>query len=46
MSKRILITLLAAFVMCSAQAEPLRIGYSDWPGWVGWEIAVENRWFE
>ena len=45
MSKRILITLLAAFVMCSAQAEPLRIGYSDWPGWVSWEIAVENGWF-
>jgi|TARA_B110000977_G_scaffold200447_1_gene290994 NitT/TauT family transport system substrate-binding protein len=32
--------------MINAQAEPLRIGYSDWPGWVAWEIAVENEWFE
>lgn len=30
----------------SAYGEPLRIGYSDWPGWVSWEIAIENGWFE
>lgn len=29
----------------SAQAEPLKIGYSDWPGWVAWEVAIEKKWF-
>jgi len=27
-------------------AEPLQIGYSDWPGWVAWEIAIQKGWFE
>ena len=26
--------------------EPLKIAYSDWPGWVAWEIAVKKGWFE
>ncbi len=30
----------------SALAEPLKIGYSDWPGWVAWEVAVEKQWFK
>ena len=25
---------------------PLKIGYSDWPGWVAWEIAIEKDMFE
>jgi NitT/TauT family transport system substrate-binding protein len=29
----------------SVQAEPLKIGYSDWPGWVAWEVAIEKKWF-
>lgn len=28
------------------KAEPLKIGYSDWPGWVAWEIGIEKGWFE
>lgn len=32
--------------VASAVAEPLKIGYSDWPGWVAWEIALEKDWFE
>ena len=28
-----------------ASAEPLTIGYSDWPGWVAWEVAIEKDWF-
>ena len=27
-------------------AQPLTIGYSDWPGWVAWEVAIEKGWFE
>jgi NitT/TauT family transport system substrate-binding protein len=30
---------------CGAAREPLRIGYSDWPGWVAWEVAVQKGWF-
>lgn len=26
-------------------AEPLTIAYSDWPGWVAWEIAIQKKWF-
>jgi NitT/TauT family transport system substrate-binding protein len=25
---------------------PLVIGYSDWPGWVAWEVAIQKGWFE
>jgi NitT/TauT family transport system substrate-binding protein len=37
-----------AMLVMSAQAlaEPLRIGYSDWPGWVAWEVAIEKDWFK
>lgn len=38
----------AAMLGMSAQAlaEPLKIGYSDWPGWVAWEVALEKQWFK
>jgi NitT/TauT family transport system substrate-binding protein len=26
--------------------EPLKIAYSDWPGWVAWEIGIQKKWFE
>ena len=26
-------------------AEPLKIGYSDWPGWVAWQVAIDKDWF-
>ena len=29
-----------------ANAEPLKIAYSDWPGWVAWEIGVQKGWFK
>ncbi|MBE7941917.1 MULTISPECIES: ABC transporter substrate-binding protein [Ramlibacter] len=30
----------------SLAAEPLKIGYSDWPGWVAWQVAIEKNWFK
>ena len=46
--KRLFAGLAAGLMMSSmAQAaEPLKIGYSDWPGWVAWEIAIEKEWFK
>jgi len=41
------VTLAAAMVSLAAQAaDPLKIGYSDWPGWVAWEVAIEKQWFK
>jgi NitT/TauT family transport system substrate-binding protein len=30
----------------AARREPLKLAYSDWPGWVAWDIAVEKGFFE
>ena len=30
----------------SPKAEALKIAYSDWPGWVAWDIAVEKGYFK
>jgi NitT/TauT family transport system substrate-binding protein len=30
----------------SLLAAPLKIAYSDWPGWVAWEIGVQKGWFK
>lgn len=37
--------LLTTLGVMGAQAEPLRIAYSDWPGWVAWEVAIRKGWF-
>ena len=46
--KRVISGLMMALaISTSAKAsEPLKIGYSDWPGWVAWEIAIEKQWFK
>jgi NitT/TauT family transport system substrate-binding protein len=43
----LVITLLggALAVPARAAAAPLRLGYSDWPGWVAWQIAIDKGWF-
>lgn len=47
MKRKTLMGLLAAAITgLSAQAEPLKIGYSDWPGWVAWEVAIQKGWFK
>lgn len=30
----------------SAAGSVLRIAYSDWPGWVAWDIAIQKGWFK
>lgn len=37
---------LLGLATLNASAEPLKIGYSDWPGWVAWEVAIEKGYFE
>jgi NitT/TauT family transport system substrate-binding protein len=46
--RKLLATALAGMVFSSVAlaAEPLKIGYSDWPGWVLWEVAIEKGWFK
>jgi len=39
----LLLSILTAPVLA---AGPLKIGYSDWPGWVAWQVAVEKGWFK
>jgi NitT/TauT family transport system substrate-binding protein len=29
-----------------AGAETLKVGYSDWPGWVAWQVALDKGWFK
>ena len=49
-SIRPLFSLLTGFWLCTltalASAAPLKIGYSDWPGWVAWEGGIEKGWFK
>jgi NitT/TauT family transport system substrate-binding protein len=42
----ILATLVGLSSFASAAAKPLKIGYSDWPGWVAWEIGIKKGWFK
>ena len=45
--KRIVATVVGLMMIASAHAaSPLKIGYSDWPGWVAWEIAIEKGMFK
>lgn len=37
---------LSAMSWQANAAEPLKIGYSDWPGWVAWEIPIQKGWFK
>ena len=36
----------AMFGAGAAAAEPLKVGYSDWPGWVAWQVAIDKGWFK
>lgn len=36
----------AVALIAVVQAQPLKIAYSDWPGWVAWEIGIKKGWFK
>jgi len=41
--------LLASLAVCAAtvlQAAPLKVAYSDWPGWTAFAIAEQKGWFK
>jgi NitT/TauT family transport system substrate-binding protein len=39
-----LVLMVAQLVGVAQAASPLRLGYSDWPGWVAWQIAIDKGW--
>jgi NitT/TauT family transport system substrate-binding protein len=44
--KSLLSTALAFILAATLQAEPLKIGYSDWPGFTILEVAKQKGWFK
>jgi NitT/TauT family transport system substrate-binding protein len=46
LSKLALPLVALSFSLSAHAAEPLKIGYSDWPGWVAWQVAIEKNWFK
>src|SRR6266850_4269646 len=40
------IVLSLAITAAHAAAAPLKIGYSDWPGWVAWQVAIDRGWLK
>lgn len=36
----------ATFVSASVSAATLKVGYSDWPGWVAWQVAIDKGWLK
>lgn len=42
----LLLLIAASWGQSVRAAEPLKIAYSDWPGWVAWEIAIQKKWFD
>src|SRR6187551_2343145 len=46
-TRSLFLTLVAALLVAlSAKAAPIKIGYSDWPGWVAWQLAKEKDLFK
>jgi NitT/TauT family transport system substrate-binding protein len=46
LSKAVLPIVAIGFTLSAHAAEPLKIGYSDWPGWVAWQVAIDKNWFK
>jgi NitT/TauT family transport system substrate-binding protein len=43
---KLLAGIVASFVTITLHAEPLKIGYSDWPGFTILEVAKQKGWFK
>ena len=37
---------IALMLSSIGHTAPLKVGYSDWPGWVAWQVAIEKGWFK
>ena len=37
---------LAAGIAHAAAPTPLKVGYSDWPGFVAWQVAIDKGWIK
>jgi len=46
LTKKLLLPVALAAGVVGAQAAPLKIGYSDWPGFVAWQVAIDKGWFK
>ncbi len=40
------LSILAAAHAQPASAAGLTVGYSDWPGWVAWQVAIDKGWLK
>jgi NitT/TauT family transport system substrate-binding protein len=40
------LVLTVLLVAPSVRAEPLKVGFSDWPGWLPWQVAIEKDLFK
>ena len=45
-SASIVLSATILFSGVSHAGTPLKIGYSDWPGWVAWQVAIDKGWFK
>jgi NitT/TauT family transport system substrate-binding protein len=36
----------AASARAATAPAPLHLGYSDWPGWVAWQVAIDKGWLK
>lgn len=41
-----LVLSLAIVAVRPVAAAPLTVGYSDWPGWVAWQVAIDKGWLK
>lgn len=45
-SPKLLSAIVGSLLAITSQAEPLKIGYSDWPGFTIFEVAKQKGWFK